>query len=55
MNMENLISWNFPNWVTVVLMVVIGFAVLSLASSLVKKSGVKIPLPSGMQNAPQPA
>lgn len=25
---ENIVSWNFTNWVTVVLMVAIGFAIL---------------------------
>lgn len=34
---ENLISWNFTNWVTVVLMVALGFAVLALLSQGVRK------------------
>lgn len=30
---ENIVSWNFTNWVTVVLMVAIGLALLNLAQS----------------------
>lgn len=31
---ENIITWNVPNWVTVVLMVVIGFMVLGVLAQL---------------------
>lgn len=27
---ENIISWNFTNWITVVVMVTIGFTILAL-------------------------
>lgn len=30
------ISWNFPNWVTIVLMVAIGMAVVGAVSSFVR-------------------
>lgn len=29
---DNVLSWNVTNWITVVLMAVIGFAILSLAA-----------------------
>lgn len=32
--MGNMISWNWPNWITVVLMVGLGYLVLCLLSSL---------------------
>jgi len=32
---ENILTWNFTNWVTVVLMAAIGFAVLGLASQAI--------------------
>lgn len=32
---ENIITWNFPNWVTVILMAGVGFFVLSLIQKAV--------------------
>ena len=34
--MENMIAWNWPNWITVVLMVALGYLVVSLAAQLIK-------------------
>ena len=36
MGTDNMISWNWPNWITVVLMVALGYLVVSLAAQLVK-------------------
>lgn len=51
---ENTLTWDIKNWVTVVLMVVLGFAILVLAAQLVKQgTGGKINLtPGGMSNTP---
>jgi hypothetical protein len=34
--MDNMISWNWPNWITVVLMVALGYLVVSLVAQLVR-------------------
>jgi hypothetical protein len=34
---ESIITWNVPNWVTIVLMAAIGFGLLGLAQSWYKK------------------
>lgn len=34
---DAILTWNVPNWITVVLMVAIGFGVLSFAQSYVAK------------------
>lgn len=34
--MGNMISWNWPNWITVVLMVAIGYLAVSLLAQLAK-------------------
>lgn len=49
--MENMLSWNFTNWVTVVLMVAVGFAVVHLLMGGFKsmKGGEKV---GGMSNSP---
>lgn len=51
---ENTLTWDIKNWVTVVLMVALGFAILVLAAQLVKQgTGGKINLtPQGIANAP---
>lgn len=36
---RTLISWNLPNWITVVLMAAIGYAVLGGVAQLVKRNG----------------
>lgn len=36
MGTDNMISWNWPNWITVILMVALGYLVVSLAAQLVK-------------------
>lgn len=33
---HNMITWNFPNWITVVLMVALGYLVIALAAQLVR-------------------
>lgn len=33
---ESLITWNLPNWITVVLMAALGFMVLAVIGSFVK-------------------
>jgi hypothetical protein len=37
---ENIISWNVTNWVTVILMAAIGFAVLGLIQKMIQKHGM---------------
>ena len=40
--MQNMISWNFPNWITVVLMVVLGYLAVSVITQLVRgRMGLK--------------
>lgn len=34
---ENFISWNVPNWITVLLMVAVGFTVLALGTQVVNR------------------
>lgn len=34
--MDNMISWNWPNWITVVLMAVLGYLAVSFATQLVR-------------------
>lgn len=53
---ENIIAFNFENWITVVIMVVLGFALIALVSQGIK-SGRKAALNSasgaaGMSNTP---
>lgn len=36
---ESLITWNVPNWVTVVLMVTVGFFVLGAAGNALRSFG----------------
>lgn len=33
--MDNMISWNWPNWITVVLMAALGYLAVSFAAQLV--------------------
>jgi hypothetical protein len=40
MNGETIITWNFVNWVTIVLMALVGFAIVGTVAHLVdKKTG----------------
>jgi hypothetical protein len=34
---ETILSWNAANWITVLIMVVLGFAVLGMISQIVKQ------------------
>lgn len=34
---ENILTWNLPNWITVVLMAAIGFAAIAAVSGVIKK------------------
>jgi hypothetical protein len=34
---DNIITWNFPNWVTITLMALIGFFALGAAMAVLKK------------------
>lgn len=34
---ENILTWNLPNWITVVLMVTVGFALIAAGSGIIKK------------------
>jgi hypothetical protein len=34
---ESIITWNIPNWLTVVLMAAVGFAIISLAAQTYNK------------------
>lgn len=49
--MDNMISWNWPNWITVVLMVALAYLVLGFGTQLVRgRLGMKrgAPLPTGI-------
>jgi hypothetical protein len=35
---ENIITWNFTNWITIVLMAAVGFTLLAVASQMFHKS-----------------
>lgn len=35
MNTETVLTWTVPNWITVVLMVVLGFGVISFAGRVI--------------------
>jgi hypothetical protein len=35
---ENIITWNFTNWITIVLMATLGFVILGVASQAFHKS-----------------
>lgn len=39
MDGPTILTWNVPNWITVVLMAVLGFAVIGLAANATKKLG----------------
>lgn len=34
---QTILTWNVPNWITVVLMAVLGFAVIGLAANSIAK------------------
>lgn len=34
---ENILTWNLPNWITVVLMVAVGFSVIAAISGYIRK------------------
>ena len=36
---RTIISWNLPNWITVVIMAALGYAVLGGLAQLVKRNG----------------
>lgn len=35
---ENILTWNFPNWVTIVLMAAVGFLILAALSQVFHKA-----------------
>jgi hypothetical protein len=37
------LSWNVVNWITVLLMAAIGFAIVGFAASMLRQYGVNIP------------
>lgn len=39
MDGPTILTWNVPNWITVVLMAVLGFAVIGLVANQVNKMG----------------
>jgi len=39
MDGPTILTWNVPNWITVVLMAVLGFAVIGLAANQLNKMG----------------
>lgn len=40
--MDNMISWNWPNWITVVLMAILGYLALSFVSQIIRsRMGMK--------------
>ena len=39
---ESILTWNYTNWITVVIMAVVGFFVIGLASQIIQKTtGIK--------------
>lgn len=46
------LTWDIKNWITVLLMVAIGFAALTLVAQLVRNGGKLNLAPSGMHNGP---
>lgn len=49
---ETMLTWNFTNWVTVLLMVAVGFAIFHFAASGVRTMRRNGAGPNGMSNAP---
>lgn len=41
MDGETILTWNVPNWITVVLMAVLGFVVVGLIANQINKLGTK--------------
>jgi hypothetical protein len=41
MDGPTILTWNVPNWITVVLMAVLGFAVIGLAANSINKMQAK--------------
>lgn len=37
MHEETILTWNFTNWVTIVLMAAVGFAIVRLAATMLAK------------------
>lgn len=37
---DNIITWNVPNWITVILMAAIGFGILALVQKYVQSKGM---------------
>lgn len=35
---ETILTWNFPNWLTVLLMVILGFAAIGVVTKIVAKA-----------------
>lgn len=44
---RTLISWNLPNWITVMLMAALGYAVMALAAQFLFKGGTSEAAGSG--------
>jgi len=38
---ETILTWNVPNWITVVLMAVLGFAIIGTVAHLISGNGAK--------------
>ena len=36
---RTMLSWNLPNWITVLLMAALGYAVLGLAAQFIRRNG----------------
>lgn len=41
MNGETILTWNVPNWITVVLMAALGFAAIGLVANSINKLSAK--------------
>lgn len=37
---ENIITWNLPNWITIMLMAVLGYAILAAVAGMLRKRGI---------------
>jgi hypothetical protein len=49
---ENIISWNVANWITVILMAMVGFFIFGLIQKSIQKASPAPPAPAQSNNNP---
>jgi len=50
---ENIITWNLPNWITIVIMAIIGYSILAWFASIIRKRNANVNEPSNQTNLAQ--